>query len=86
MKCAYSDRKTGIHFHQDLADRFLSDRTGADDEIHRREMAAVWPDHRRPRGVGTLFPSPTGEGAEAQTSRLNDAVPVRKGRRSRTST
>ena len=43
--------------HQDLADRFLSDRTGADDEIHRREMAAVRPDHRRPRGIGGSFPA-----------------------------
>ena len=38
--------------HQDLADGFLSDRAGADDEIHRRELAVVRPDHRRARGVG----------------------------------
>ena len=35
-----------------LADGFLSDRAGADDEIQRRELAAVRADPRRPRGVG----------------------------------
>jgi hypothetical protein len=48
---------------KDLADRFLSDRTGADDAIHGREMATIRPDHRRPRGIGVK-------------SALRDAVPL----------
>src|SRR5216684_3072099 len=48
--------------HQDLADGFLSDRAGADDAIHRRELAAVRPDHRRSRGVGK--PAPRGKVCE----------------------